>query len=62
MPILNENTEINAFLNNFSIVCNNLYIDEHIALENENIKKQLAIKENYKTKLEKIITILKEEF
>jgi hypothetical protein len=62
MPILNGNTEVNAFLNNFSIACNNLYIDEHIALENENIRKQLAIKENYKTKLEKIITILKEEF
>ena len=62
MPILNGTTKVNAFLNNFSIACNNLYIDENIALENENIRKQLATKENYKTKLEKITAILKEEF
>jgi|TARA_R110001632_G_scaffold87162_1_gene189564 hypothetical protein len=62
MPILNETTEVNAFLNDFSIACNNFYVDEHIALENENIRKQLATKENYKTKLEKITAILKEEF
>ena len=34
----------------FSILCGKYFIDENIALENENIRKQIAIKENLKIK------------
>ena len=62
MPFLNGTKEQNKFLFDFSILCGKHLICEHIALENENIRNQLAIKEDFKTKLEKIETILKGEF
>tara|TARA_A100001201_G_C4011461_1_gene177696 strand:+ start:467 stop:649 length:183 start_codon:yes stop_codon:yes gene_type:complete len=55
-------TEQNKFLFDFSILCGKYFIDENIALENENIRKQIAIKENLKIKLQKIEKILLEEF
>jgi len=62
MPFLNGTNEQNKFLFDFSILCGKHFIDEHIALENENIRKQLAIKEDFSIKLEKIETILLQEF
>ena len=46
----------------FSIICQDLYIDEHIALENENVRNQLAIKEPLKDKIKSLRKILEEEF
>jgi hypothetical protein len=54
MPILNGTNEQNKFLFDFSILCGKHFIDEHIALENETIKKQLAAQENLEIKLQKI--------
>jgi|TARA_B100001939_G_scaffold45264_1_gene34932 hypothetical protein len=62
MPFLNGTNEQNKFLFDFSILCGKHFIDEHIALENENIRKQLAIKEDLSIKLKKIETILLQEF
>ena len=62
MPFLNGTNEQNKFLFDFSILCGKHFIDEHIALENENIRKQLAIKEDFSIKLEKVEKILLEEF
>ena len=53
---------LDKFLFDFSLLCGKHFIDEHIALDNENIKKQIAIKENLKIKLQKIEKILLEEF
>ena len=55
-------TKQNKFLFDFSLLCQKHFIDENIALENENIEKQIAIKENLKIKLQKIEKILLEEF
>ena len=62
MPFLNGTKEQNKFLFDFCVLCNKHFIDEHIALENENIRKQFAVKENLKIKLENIEKILLEEF
>ena len=45
---------LNKFLFDFCILCQKHFIDEHIALGNENIKKQFVVKENFKIKLQKI--------
>tara|TARA_R100001082_G_C4213032_1_gene95904 strand:+ start:96 stop:344 length:249 start_codon:yes stop_codon:yes gene_type:complete len=60
LPILNSRAS--KFLSDFSVLCEKHLIDEHIVLENENIRKQFGIKEDYKTKLKNIETILKGEF
>ena len=62
MPFLNGTREQNKFLFDFTVLCQKHFIDEFVALENENIKKQIAIKENSKIKLQKIEKILLEEF
>ena len=63
MPILNGYKNHNIFSFYFSILCGKHFIDEHIALGNENIRKQIAIQEkNLKIKLQKIEQILLEEF
>jgi len=62
MPFLNGTREQNKFLFDFTVLCQKHFIDEFVALENENIKKQIAIKENLKIKLQKIEKILLEEF
>ena len=62
MPILNGSKDINKFLFDFSVLCGKHFICEHIALENENIRKQLAIKEDFNIKLKKVENILLEEF
>ena len=38
MPFLNGTNEQNKFLFDFSILCGKHFIDEHIALENKNIR------------------------
>ena len=43
-------------------LCSNYFIDEHIALENPKIRKQLAIKEPIEEKMKKLGTILENEF
>tara|TARA_R100000234_G_C4893248_1_gene132411 strand:+ start:184 stop:375 length:192 start_codon:yes stop_codon:yes gene_type:complete len=63
MPILKGFKKHNIFSFYFSILCGKHFIGEHIALGNENIRKQIAIKnENLKIKLQKIEQILLEEF
>lgn len=52
----------NIFNFYFSTLCGKYFIDENIALENQNIIKQIAAKENLKIKLQKIEKILLEEF
>ena len=62
MPFLNGTKEQNKFLFDFCVLCNKHFIDEHIALDNENIRKQIAIKENPEIKLKKIEKILLKDF
>jgi|TARA_R100000353_G_C6472358_1_gene186920 hypothetical protein len=62
MPFLNGTKEQNKFLFDFCVLCNKHFIDEHIALQNENIKKQFAVKENPEIKLKKIEKILLKDF
>ena len=62
MPFLNGTNEQNKFLFDFCVLCNKHFIDEHIALQNENIKKQFAVKENPEIKLKKIEKILLKDF
>jgi len=65
MPIRFKNgtREQNKFLFDFTVLCQKHFIDEFVALENENIRKQFAVKdENLKIKLQKIEQILLEEF
>ena len=62
MPFLNGTKEQNKFLFDFCVLCNKHFIDEHDALENENIKKQFAVKENLEIKLKKIEKILLKDF
>ena len=62
MPILKGYKKHNIFNFYFSTLCGKYFIDENIALENENIIKQIAIKENLKIKLQKIEKILLQEF
>ena len=62
MPFLNGTREQNKFLFDFTVLCQKHFIDEFVALDNENIKKQFAVKENLKIKLQKIEKILLEEF
>ena len=62
MPFLNGTREQNKFLFDFTVLCQKHFIDEFVAIENEKIKKQIAIKENSKIKLQKIEKILLEEF
>tara|TARA_R110002012_G_scaffold265881_2_gene449304 strand:+ start:111 stop:284 length:174 start_codon:yes stop_codon:yes gene_type:complete len=56
------NDYIKKLLFQFSIICQNLCIDEHIALENKNVRNQLAIKEPLENKIKSLTKILKEEF
>jgi len=62
MPFLNGTNEQNKFLFDFTVLCGKHLICEHIALENENIRKQFSIKEDFTIKLQKIEKILREEF
>ena len=62
MPILKGYKNHNIFNFYFSTLCGKYFIDENIALENENIIKQIEVKENLKIKLQKIEQILLEEF
>ena len=62
MPFLNGTREQNKFLFDFTVLCQSHFIDEHVALNNENIKKQLAEKENLTIKLKKLEQILLQEF
>ena len=62
MPFLNGTREQNKFLFDFTVLCQKHFIDEFVALDNENIKKQFAVKENLTIKLKKIEQILLEEF
>ena len=62
MPILKGYKNPNIFNFYFSTLCGKYFIDENIALENENIIKQIEVKENLKIKLQKIEKILLEEF
>ena len=65
MPVLKGYKKHNIFNFYFSTLCGKYFIDENIALENENIIKQIAIKafkENLKIKLQKIEKILLQEF
>ena len=64
MPIRFKNgtREQNKFLFDFFGLCQKHFIDEHIALENKSIRKQFAVKENLKIKLQKVEKILLEEF
>jgi hypothetical protein len=43
-------------------LCGNYFIDEHLALENPKIRKQLAIKEPIEEKMKKLETILENDF
>ncbi len=56
------NNKTKKLLFEFSIICQDLYIDEHIALENENVRNQLAIKESLEDKIKSLRKILEEEF
>tara|TARA_Y100001970_G_C13526446_1_gene505521 strand:- start:76 stop:249 length:174 start_codon:yes stop_codon:yes gene_type:complete len=56
------NNKTKKLLFEFSIICQDLYIDEHIALENENVRNQLAIKEPLEDKIKSLRKILEEEF
>ena len=62
MPNLKGYKNHNIFNFYFSTLCGKYFIDENIALENENIIKQIEVKENLKIKLQKIEQILLEEF
>jgi len=46
----------------FSIMCGHLLIDEHIALENLNVRKQLSVEEPLEDKLKNLQNILENEF
>tara|TARA_R100000805_G_C3528693_1_gene48230 strand:+ start:63 stop:236 length:174 start_codon:yes stop_codon:yes gene_type:complete len=56
------NNKTKKLLFEFSIICQDLYIDEHVALENENVRNQLAIKESLEDKIKSLRKILEEEF
>ena len=56
------NNKTKKLLFEFSIICQDLYIDEHIALENENVRNQLAIKEPLEDNIKSLRKILEEEF
>tara|TARA_R100000734_G_C3289377_1_gene81450 strand:- start:8 stop:181 length:174 start_codon:yes stop_codon:yes gene_type:complete len=56
------NNKTKKLLFEFSIICQDLYIDEHIALENENVRNQLAIKESLEDKIKSLRKILEKEF
>lgn len=62
MPFKNSNKDMNKFLFEFSNLCGQLLIDEHIALENPRIRQQLAIKEPLQEKLNHLQNILESEF
>jgi hypothetical protein len=54
--------ETRQILYRFSILCGQLCIDEHIALENPRIRQQLAEKETLEDKLINLQSILESEF
>tara|TARA_R110000823_G_scaffold250972_1_gene373917 strand:+ start:554 stop:727 length:174 start_codon:yes stop_codon:yes gene_type:complete len=53
----------NEFCNRFAVICGELLIEPAIALENENICKQIAVTgESLDDKINNLTAILKEEF
>ena len=51
------------FCDRFAIICNELMIEPSLALENENICKQIAVSgESLDDKINNLTAILKEEF
>ncbi len=62
MPFKNGNKDLNKFLFDFTVMCGQLCICEHIALENEKVRERLAIKEPLQEKLKHLKNILESEF
>ena len=62
MPFKNGNKDLNKFLFDFTVMCGQLCICEHIALENKKVREQLAIKEPLQQKLKHLKNILESEF
>lgn len=62
MPVQSKSKSANEVLFRLSILCQDLYIDEHVALENQNVRKQLAVKESLNDKMTALRKIMESEF